>query len=424
MRTVSRYDIDDTRAFRDKAVHWASRFEKAVCLDSNDHRQAYSSFDFLLAADAAECISCGWNGAFDKLEDFHQQVGDWLFGYCSYDLKNGLESLNSQLPDGLQFPEMFFFRPVKLMILRGKKLETHYLGADTSALDLQQILELEVTATISPLNIKPRLSRDQYLERVGQMQRRIGLGDIYEANFCMEFFAHGQLDLAAVFQKLNEISKAPFSAFLRSGDHYLMSASPERYLRKQGSKLISQPIKGTAPRDIDPVIDRERAEKLSADPKERSENIMIVDLVRNDLSRTAKKGSVKVEELCEVHTFKQVHQLISTVTSQLREGQTGVDALRTTFPMGSMTGAPKISAMKIIEQLEVSKRGLYSGAVGYFTPQGDFDFSVVIRSVLYNSAGQYASFHVGSAITHLSDPKAEYDECMVKAAAMMRVLGG
>ena len=201
-----------------------------------------------------------------------------------------------------------------------------------------------------------------------------------------------------------------------------MSASPERYLKKVGNQLISQPIKGTARRFADAVLDAQAKEQLSTDPKERSENIMIVDLVRNDLSRTAAKGSVQVEELCAIYSFEQVHQMISTITSEMLPEYKAVDALQTTFPMGSMTGAPKISAMQIIEQLEETKRGLYSGAVGYFTPEGDFDFNVVIRSILYNEQNQYVSFSVGSAITALSVPENEYEECLVKAKAMREVL--
>ncbi len=154
----------------------------------------------------------------------------------------------------------------------------------------------------------------------------------------------------------------------------------------------------------------------------RSENIMIVDLVRNDLSRTAVKGSVKVEELCQVYSFRQVHQLVSTVVSEVEKTTSPVDILKETFPMGSMTGAPKISAMKIIEEEEETKRGLYSGAVGYFSPTGDFDFNVVIRSILYNKENKYVSFSVGGAITSKSTPEKEYEECLLKAKAMKHVL--
>jgi len=273
------------------------------------------------------------------------------------------------------------------------------------------------------LQLTPRISRDQYLSKVEEMLKHIHRGDIYEANFCQEFFAEGvTIDPVEVFSRLNEISLPPFAVFLRLENHYLLSASPERYMKKTGEQILSQPIKGTARRS--PVLEEDSkiALDLARDEKERSENIMIVDLVRNDLSRIARKGSVKVDELCKVYTFKQVHQMISTISADLEKGIPPVEVLRSTFPMGSMTGAPKISAMKIIEDLEETKRGLYSGAVGYFSPEGDFDFNVVIRSILYNSVSKYVSFSVGGAITSRSIPEKEYQECRLKAEAMRLAL--
>jgi para-aminobenzoate synthetase component 1 len=205
-------------------------------------------------------------------------------------------------------------------------------------------------------------------------------------------------------------------------DKYIMSASPERYLKKENETIISQPIKGTAKRSDNPKEDDKLKEDLLKDEKERSENIMIVDLVRNDLSKTAIKGTVRVEELCKIYSFDQVHQMISTVTSKVEETTNPIDIIKSTFPMGSMTGAPKISAMKIIEALEKTKRGVYSGAIGYFTPDNNFDFNVVIRSILYNATRQYVSYSVGGAITAKSNPLKEYEECLVKAKAMRTVL--
>jgi len=255
------------------------------------------------------------------------------------------------------------------------------------------------------------------------MLDHIHAGDMYEANFCMEFFAENAvINPLEKFQKLNEISQAPFSVFFKNNKQFLLSASPERYLKKVGETIISQPIKGTSKRFSDPIEDEISRQYLENDPKERAENIMITDLVRNDLSHTAQKGSVEVAELCKIYSFLQVHQMISTITSKIDFQYSPIDVLKTTFPMGSMTGAPKISVMKIIENLEETKRGLYSGAVGYFTPDGDFDFNVVIRSILYNEGNQYVSFSVGSAITSLSIPEKEYEECLLKAKAMHQVL--
>ena len=274
-----------------------------------------------------------------------------------------------------------------------------------------------------PIKIKLRIHKDEYFNKVEAMLAHIHRGDIYEANFCQEFYAeNARINPLLVYSKLNQISKPPFATFLKLQDKYLLSASPERYLKKIGNQIISQPIKGTAKRSKNKIKDNLLREALSKDEKERSENIMIVDLVRNDLSKTATKGSVQVEELCKVYTFPQVHQMISTITSVVNEKTHPVDVIKSTFPMGSMTGAPKISAMQIIEALEETKRGLYSGAVGYFNPEGDFDFNVVIRSILYNQSNKFISYSVGGAITAKSDPSKEYEECLIKAKAMREVL--
>jgi para-aminobenzoate synthetase component 1 len=273
------------------------------------------------------------------------------------------------------------------------------------------------------IRIQQRISKENYITKVGKMLEHIQRGDIYEANFCMEFYAEkAVINPLEIYQKLNAISEAPFSVYFKNENQFLLSASPERYLKKVDSKVISQPIKGTSKRFSESDLDDKSKNDLESNEKERSENIMIVDLVRNDLSRTASKGSVEVEELCGIYSFQQVHQMISTITSQVENTISPVEIVRTTFPMGSMTGAPKISAMNIIENLEETKRGLYSGAVGYFTPNGDFDFNVVIRSILYNSQNQYVSYSVGSAITSLSEPEKEYEECLLKAKAMFAVL--
>jgi para-aminobenzoate synthetase component 1 len=279
-------------------------------------------------------------------------------------------------------------------------------------------VEIEEIATI-----QQRIPKASYLEKVSKILEHIHQGDIYEANFCMEFFVeNAMINPIEKFIKLNEISQPPFAVLFKNNKHFLLSATPERYLRKEGERVISEPIKGTAKRFLDPIEDEQSKMQLALDPKERAENIMITDLVRNDLSRTAQKGSVEVQELCKIYSFLQVHQMISTVTSKLDAQYSVVDVLKTTFPMGSMTGAPKISVMKIIEQLEETKRGLYSGAVGYFAPNGDFDFNVIIRSILYNQEKKYISFSVGSAITSQSIPEKEYEECLLKAKAMREVL--
>ena len=428
MRTVITKDISTFSDFKNQLLHWANQHREVVFLDSNAYHQKYSSYDAVLAVDAFTSIKTDYKNAFQDLYQYQSQTKDWLFGYLSYDLKNDTEALHSNNFDGLDFPDLFFFQPKKLFLIKNDEVEIQYLRLcdDEIETDFEEILSItSITHHPSSINIKQRISKENYLSKVSKMLEHIHRGDIYEANFCMEFYAEKvQIKPLEIYQKLNAISEPPFAVYFKNNFQYLLSASPERYLRKEGLKVISQPIKGTARRSFDLEQDEQLKEDLAQNEKERSENIMIVDLVRNDLSHTATKGSVKVEELCQIYTFKQVHQMISTIVSEVENTTSPIEILRTTFPMGSMTGAPKISAMQIIEELEETKRGLYSGAVGYFTPTGDFDFNVVIRSVLYNANNQYLSFSVGSAVTSQAIPEMEYEECLLKAKAMFEVLLG
>ncbi len=408
-------------------MQWSQQFREVVFLDSNNYEQRYTSYDAVLAVDALTSVQTDYLNAFEDLNTYQQTTKDWLFGYLSYDLKNDTEVLYSANHDGLGFPDLFFFQPKKLFLLKGSQLEICYLNMCDYEIDadFQEIsnLKSEISNLKSEIKINQRISKESYLDKAGQMLDHIYRGDIYEANFCMEFYAEDVvINPLETYTRLNAISEPPFAAFFKNHKNYLLCASPERYIRKDGTKIISQPIKGTAKRSTDSIDDDAIKHELSVNEKERSENIMIVDLVRNDLSHTAEKASVNVEELCGAYTFKQVHHLVSTVVSHVADGYSPVDVIKSTFPMGSMTGAPKISAMKIIEELEETRRGLYSGAIGYFTPYGDFDFNVVIRSILYNESNKYVSFSVGSAITAEAMPESEYEECLLKAGAMRSVL--
>lgn len=427
MRTSIIKNIENSIQIKNQLLIWAQQFREVVFLDSNDYPQLYSSYDCILAVDAFTSIKTDHYNAFEDLNQYQKNSKDWLFGYLAYDLKNDIEELNSDNFDGLDFPDLFFFQPKKIFLLKKNQLEIQYLNLceDEVEEDFKEIssLFLKPSDLTEEIEIQQRISKENYLIKVSKILEHIHRGDIYEANFCMEFFAENVvINPLEKYLKLNEISKSPFAVFFKNNIHFLLSASPERYIKKEGDLLISQPIKGTSSRFVDSIEDEKSKNQLALDPKERAENIMISDLVRNDLSRTAHKGSVKVEELCGIYSFEQVHQMISTITSKLDSQYSAVDVIKTTFPMGSMTGTPKVSVLKIIEKLEESKRGLYSGAVGYFTPNGDFDFNVVIRSILYNQENKYASFSVGSAITSLSIPENEYDECLLKAKAMREVL--
>jgi para-aminobenzoate synthetase component 1 len=427
LRTLIHKTIENPIAFKKQLLDWSQQFSEIVFMDSNDYPQEFSSFDAILAVDAFTLIQTDYHNAFEDLQQYQQTTKDWLFGYLSYDLKNDSENLQSTNFDGLGFPDLFFFQPKKLFLLKGDQVTIHYLNLcdDEVEEDWDTILKQEPIETkeSSVVNVQPRISKEQYIEKVNALLAHLHRGDIYEANFCMEFYAeNSSINPLEKFERLNSISQTPFAVYFKNNLHYLLSATPERYLRKEGEHLISQPIKGTAKRFQDKTEDEQSKANLASDPKERAENIMITDLVRNDLSRTAQKGSVQVQELCAIYSFEQVHQMISTITSKLDNKYSNIDVLRMTFPMGSMTGAPKISVMKIIDVLEETKRGLYSGAIGYFNPNGDFDFNVVIRSILYNQERKYISFSVGSAITSLSNPEKEYEECLLKAKAMHEVL--
>ena len=433
-RTTRTYSIKSISNLNEKLLQWAQQYETAVWLDSNHHNQGYTSFHSILAVDEFTSIQTDVVNAFEKLKEYQSITQDYLFGYLSYDVKNATENLTSTNSDGLGFAELFFFQPQKILFVKNNSIEFQYLtmvddeiDTDFEAICTQEIKQKNTASTRlengGNIVIKPRIQKQDYLFKVGEILEHIHKGDIYEANFCQEFYAENtRINPLDIYEDLNTISEAPFATFLKIDNQYLLCASPERCLKKEGAKIISQPIKGTAKRLVDLQEDQKTATALSKDIKERSENIMIVDLVRNDLSKSAKKGSVRVEELCKVSSFKQVHQMISTVVSELKDDVHLVDVIKDTFPMGSMTGAPKISAMKIIETLEETKRGLYSGTVGYFTPMGNFDFNVVIRSILYDSEKKYLSFSVGSAITAKSTPEKEYEECLLKAKAMQFVL--
>ena len=428
MRTSINKPVDNPKLFKKQLLYWSQQYREIIYLDSNDYPQVYSSYDCVVAVDAFTSVKTDFHNAFEDLKQYQQISKDWLFGYLSYDLKNNTESLSSTNFDGLHFPDLFFFQPKKLFLLKGNQLEIKYLNFCDDEVEMD-FREITTTPDIEEnleekLIVQQRISKKEYINKVSNAIEHIQRGDIYELNFCMEFFAeHATINPIEKFSLLNEISQPPFATFFKNDKHFLLSATPERYLRKDGDRIISQPIKGTAKRFTDSVKDLDSRNNLASDPKERSENIMITDLVRNDLSKTAQKGSVEVTELCGIYSFLQVHQMITTIISKTENQYAAVDVIKTTFPMGSMTGAPKIAAMKIIEELEETKRGLYSGAVGYFKPDGDFDFNVVIRSILYNQERKYVSFSVGSAITSLSIPEKEYEECLLKARAMRKVLG-
>lgn len=428
MQRISKYfTVENAAVFKEKLMQWAQNFEVFAYLDSNQEQNTYSKVDVVAAFGICTSIKADFNNAFEQLKYYQSTVNDYIFGYLSYDLKNDIEKLTSANFDGLHFPDLFFFQPKKLIFISRNTVEFRYLShqnneieADFFAINSEVIKKITASKT-NTIHIKKRLSKKDYLKKIEILLNHIHRGDCYEVNFCQEFYSENcEINPLKVFNNLNQRSKTPFATFLKFQQNFLISASPERFLQKNGLNVISQPIKGTIKRATIIKEDEKLIKQLAENPKERAENIMIVDLVRNDLARIANKGSVKVEELCKIYTFLQVHQLISTISCKVKNNLHPVDLIKNVYPMGSMTGAPKISAMKIIENLEITKRGLYSGALGYFTPNGDFDFNVVIRSILYNASQKYLSYSVGGAITALSNPEKEYEECLLKGIALKK----
>lgn len=436
MRQTASFPIEQLSFWKKKLLHWADAHPIGIFLDNN--QQPSAQWECLVAAGAQEYLVVPASSAFEQLRAFKADK-DWLFGYFSYDLKNEIEALHSHHPDGIGLADLGFFWPETVVSIAAHRSAevpepTYLLEIQTFAKNpiaiFEQIRQMSVlsdSVAPSPIQLQPRISEADYLRIVESIRQHIALGDLYEMNFCQEFYAVSvALHPVAVFERLNAISAAPFTTFLRWQERYLLSASPERFLKKTGNTLVSQPIKGTRKRGQTAAEDALIRAELAESEKDRSENVMIVDLVRNDFSRNCMPGTVEVTELCGIHTFATVHQMISTVCGQLDETEPdlALRALRHCFPMGSMTGAPKVMAMELIERYEQTRRGLYSGAVGYFDPKGDFDFNVVIRSILYNKNTGYVSAQVGGAIVYDSVPEQEYEECLVKAEAMFRALSG
>lgn len=409
--------------FRLKALAWADTFPLVAYYYDHQLPYPHQGFRHMLAVSGGSPLTINQNNPFGSLREELRQ-GQLLCGYLGYDLKNHIEKLASQNQDGLNFPDIFFFAPEFIVYFNEKSL-TIALPESYKNTIVQTILATPAAKSNKPATIavKQRVTKEVYVQQVEKVKQHILEGDVYELNYCMEFYAeNAAISPLALYLALSEASPTPFSGYLKAKDNYLLCASPERFLKKTGSTIVSQPIKGTIKRGKKAEEDQKLRNQLRHDEKELAENMMIVDLVRNDLSRSCVTGTVKVEEMFGIYGFRQVWQMISTITGTMKQDNELVDVLLGAFPMGSMTGAPKISAMQLIEELEATKRGLYSGAFGYITPEQDCDFNVVIRSLQYNAAKKYLSFMVGSAITYDSDPEREYEECLLKAQAMLKVL--
>ncbi len=360
----------------------------------------------------------------EKIQEFiNQQKNKHIFFCLSYDLKNDIEpSLKSQNFNPIIFPKAILWAPETVVKINSKNIN-FIQGSKTKESDsfIEKFLKKENNKNYSKFKFHPRTSKESYIKNVIQLQDHIQQGDIYEVNYCQEFFAENVKidDPLNTYFKLNDTTKAPYSSYTNIDDFILFCGSPECFLKKKKNRIISSPIKGTRKRGETKQADDALKTELLKDPKEQSENIMIVDLVRNDLSRIAIPGSVNVDELFGIYSFKTVHQMISTISCEVPESIRFKDILKATFPMGSMTGAPKHSAMNLIEGYEDFQRGIYSGSIGYIKPNGDFDMNVVIRTLIYNKKEKYLSCPVGSAITINSDPISEYEECLIKIKSIL-----
>jgi len=403
-------------------LNWTNRFNICCFLDNHNYSSPLHSYECLAAAGTSFIFEPA-EDPFSSLSSFVSNSNDWIFGHFNYDLKNIIEpGLSSANTDNIKFPDFFLFVPKVVLQLVESTLIIGVIDGNVEDVFNEITSQPIRTDDIIPVQCIPRLSKEDYLKKVFKLKEHISLGDCYVINFCQEFYAHNKMNPEAAFRRLTSISPNPFSAFYKLSNKYLLCASPERYLKKQGNTILSQPIKGTSARDlINQENDTLNKLLLSESIKERSENVMVVDLVRNDLSKVCKQGSVVVEELFGIYSFPTVHQMISTVKGELLPDVSFSEILKATFPMGSMTGAPKKKVMELIEAYEQTKRGLYSGTLGYISPTGNFDFNVVIRSIFYNERESYISYQVGSAITANSDPEKEYEECLLKAAAIMKV---
>jgi para-aminobenzoate synthetase component I len=424
------FTISDFEKVKEKVLSWTKQFNTFCFLDNHQYQTEPHTVECLLAAGIKRQLKAEAGNALEQLQEFIDSrsdglrlTGSWLFGHLGYDLKNEMEKLSSSHPDGIQFPGLFFFEPEILIRFNEKEMNIDAANPQEIFAAINAFV-LPVSVSMERVKIKNKVSKKEYIQIIERLKEHILRGDCYEINFCQEFYAeNATIDPVAVYKKLSAVSPNPFSALYKVDDKWLICASPERYLRKQGDKILSQPIKGTSKR----VTGNDEKDKLSKDElhhsaKDRSENVMVVDLVRNDLAKVCKEGTVKVDELYGIYSFPQVHQMISTVSGELKDNISFRDIIKATFPMGSMTGAPKKRVMELIEQYEKTKRGIFSGAVGYISPEGDFDFNVVIRSIMYNVTSNYLSYQAGSGITFYSDPEMEWEECLLKAEAIKKVL--
>lgn len=419
---VKEFFPENPEGFRKKALIWASKKRVAAFFTGNNYNLSFGTFPDVLAVDPISEICSETGSAFDALKEYLKDKTGFIPGFLSYDLKNELEEVSTKSSKTFHYPDLFFFQPSKIITFCSGRIQIESFDPDTVFNEINSKKEDVVTKKNFSIFPNPNINREEYLDKVQKIRDHIIEGDIYEANFCMEFVAeNAEVDPLHLFSEITLSTPMPFSCFFKLDDLFICCGSPERFLKKEGKKLLSQPMKGTVKRGANDAEDAENKKYLSENEKERAENMMIVDLVRNDLSRSCLPGTVKVAELFGIYSFPHVFQMISSISGTTKSNLTPLDCIKNAFPMGSMTGAPKIRAMELIDEYENSRRGIFSGACGFFTGDGDFDFNVVIRTVIVDQKSKKVSCHFGSAITIDSDPESEYKECMLKAERIMKI---
>lgn len=426
--TDKTFAISDFIMAKQQLLIWSGHFSSCCFLDHHQYPAVHQKQECLVAVGERSRVKATAGNALPALDIFlKENAGQWIFGHLGFELKAETEGVPALKPDPIGFDDLYFFVPETVIRLQPGQLTISSSTGEPETI-FESILKSKPSKPLQPsqkgLPIRPRITKQAYLQAIEKLRAHMLRGDCYEINFCQEFFSpYRVIEPIHYYQQLSNLSPNPFACYYRIGPAHLLCASPERYLMKTGKQVISQPIKGTAARQSqNAVADEAQRQQLLHSAKDRSENVMVVDLVRNDLSKCCEEGSVKVEELFGIYTYPQVHQMISTVSGTLKTHTTLTDLIRASFPMGSMTGAPKKRVLELIEQYESSRRGLFSGSVGYITPNGDFDFNVVIRSILYNEVSHYLSFLVGGGITWYSQAEKEYEECLLKAMALNRLL--
>ena len=366
--------------------------------------------------------------------DVHREPGipfhGGAMGYFSYDLARQIERLPTSARRDLDVPEMHVGIYDWAAVVDHREQRAWVVAPDHSEEDLEYwtaILDYEQPLTPAAFatnfqvieRAKADISFAEYASQFRKIKTYIKNGDCYQVNYAQRFTAGVEGHPWDAYRRLRNLNAAPFSAYLSLPNATILSSSPERFLKLEDNIVETKPIKGTAPRDDDPETDRALAEQLAASEKDRAENVMIVDLMRNDIGKTCATGSVEVSKLFAVESFAKVHHLVSTINGRLASDKTATDLLRGCFPGGSITGAPKLRAMEIIEELEQTRRAIYCGSIGYLGFDGAMDTNIAIRTLLHQNEHMYC--WAGGGIVADSVLESEYQECLDKAAAMLDV---